>query len=37
MCYIKEVALFFDLGTLRAISEFQSINNLSPLVAQSKK
>ena len=36
MCYIKEVALFFDLGTLRAISEFQSINKLGPLVANYK-
>ena len=36
MHYIKEVALFFDLGALSAISAFQSQNKLGPLVAEFK-
>ena len=37
MHYIKEVALyFFDSGALSAISAFQSLNKLSPLVADFK-
>ena len=36
MHYIKEVALFFASGALSAISAFQSLNKLSPLVANQK-
>ena len=36
MHYIKEVALFFDLGALSVIFAFQSLNKLSPLVADYK-